>query len=186
MKLSLDGINGALYSMPAGAAVELSDDPDVLYVSPDRPVQGALDDAEPTTNANIAFQSGWDGKGIGIALIDSGVTARPDLQYLNSNKSRIVYSQSFLGPDTSATDQYGHGTHVAGILAGNGKQSTGSLYTKTFRGIAPNAKLINLRVLDSNGAGQESSVNRGDSAGHPPEEQIQHPRDQSLAGPAGV
>ena len=90
MKVSLDGINGALYSMPAGAAVELSDDPDVLYVSPDRPVQGALDYAEPTTNANIAFQSGWDGKGIGIALIDSGVTARPDLQYLSSKASRIV------------------------------------------------------------------------------------------------
>jgi serine protease AprX len=72
--------------------------------------------------------------------------------------SRIVYSESFVPKVSSAADQYGHGTHVAGIVAGNGAASTGSGYAKTFRGIAPNARLINLRVLDANGAGTDSSV----------------------------
>src|SRR5207245_6005593 len=53
-------------------------------------------------------------------------------------------------------DQYGHGTHVAGIIAGNAAGSTGPSYTHTFRGIAPNANLINLRVLDQNGQGSDS------------------------------
>jgi serine protease AprX len=70
---------------------------------------------------------------------------------------RIVYSESFIGsPD--ATDGYGHGTHVAGIVGGSGKDSTGIGFTRTFRGVAPNVNLINLRVLDQNGAGQEANV----------------------------
>jgi serine protease AprX len=47
---------------------------------------------------------------------------------------------------------------VAGIVGGDALESTGSQYLHTFRGIAPNVKLINLRVLDLNGAGQDSSV----------------------------
>jgi subtilisin family serine protease len=76
---------------------------------------------------------------------------------LNVAKSgnRIAYQQSFIG-DTD--DHYGHGTHVAGIIAGNGKQSLGSNFTKTFTGIAPNAYLINLKALDQNGAGTDSTV----------------------------
>ena len=59
---------------------------------------------------------------------------------------------------TSTNDQFGHGTHVAGILAGNATASTGTSYYRTFRGMAPNAKLINLRVLDADGGGTDSSV----------------------------
>src|SRR5262249_14851958 len=71
---------------------------------------------------------------------------------------RIVYSQSFVPKVTSTADQYGHGTHVAGIIAGNGAASTGNGAFKTFLGIAPNANIINLRVLDANGAGTDASV----------------------------
>jgi serine protease AprX len=55
-------------------------------------------------------------------------------------------------------NQYGHGTHIAGLIAGNGASSTGSGYTRTFKGIAPGANIINLRVLDQNGAGTDSTV----------------------------
>ncbi|MGZ3732102.1 MAG: S8 family serine peptidase, partial [Bdellovibrionota bacterium] len=51
------------------------------------------------------------------------------------------------------SDQYGHGTHVAGIVAANGSQSQGA-----YKGVAPNANIINLRVLDANGSGNDSSV----------------------------
>src|SRR5437660_3617656 len=71
---------------------------------------------------------------------------------------RVVYSPN-VGPGTTDTsDLYGHGTHVAGIIAGAGWFSTGSNFTHTFKGIAPNANIINLRVLDQNGVGSDSSV----------------------------
>src|SRR5262249_27174248 len=101
------------------------------------------------------WQLGYDGTGIGVAVIDSGIFDIPDLDNA-SKKSRIVYSQDFVGKP--AIDQYGHGTHVAGIVGGNGVNSTGSEYTYTFRGIAPNVNLINLRVLDQYGQGTESAV----------------------------
>ena len=67
---------------------------------------------------------------------------------------------ALLCPSTrsSASDYYGHGTHVAGLIAGNGSNSTGSLYTYTIKGMAPSANIINLRVLDENGSGTDSSV----------------------------
>jgi serine protease AprX len=55
-------------------------------------------------------------------------------------------------------DHYGHGQHVAGIIAGNGARSSASTAFLTFRGLAPSANLINLRVLDQNGRGTDSTV----------------------------
>ena len=58
-------------------------------------------------------------------------------------------------------DCCGHGTHVAGIIAGNGATSTGSQYYRTFYGIARNANLVSVRVLDQNGQGSVSTVISG-------------------------
>jgi serine protease AprX len=58
-------------------------------------------------------------------------------------------------------DNFGHGTHVAGILAGDRQDSTGSQFTRTFTGIATGADLIALKVLDQNGNGTDSSVIQG-------------------------
>jgi serine protease AprX len=111
----------------------------------------------------VALQQwGLDGTGVGVAVIDSGVTAVGDLYWwIPANQtygSRVVYSQTFVPGTTDTSDQYGHGTHVAGIIAGAGWFSTGSSFTHTFKGIAPNANIINLRVLDQNGVGTDSSV----------------------------
>src|SRR5690349_20663659 len=126
----------------------------VKYVTPDRKNKSAWDDAPQPVNDQIARQSyGVDGTGIGIAVIDSGVYQHDDLQSADMKSSRIVYSESFVPGNSSANDAYGHGTHVAGILAGNGHDSAGRFY-----GIAPNANSINLRVLDANGGGSDSQV----------------------------
>src|SRR5260221_3242209 len=122
-----------------------------------------LDYANLAVNANIARQYGWDGSGLGIALIDSGLQGRPDLNTTTTGQgARILYNASFLPTTlpyyTFTNDDYGHGTHVAGILAGNGAMSTCSRCTRSFIGIAPNANIINLRVLDANGSGTDGSV----------------------------
>jgi serine protease AprX len=138
--------------LPAAAIRALESNPLVTYVSPNRPIHGALDITTQAVNANLVWQNfGLDGTGVGVAIIDSGIASHPDI------KSRIVYSKSFI-PGLNASDQYGHGTHVAGIVGGNGANSTGNQYTRTFKGVAPNVNLINLRVLDQNGAGYDSNL----------------------------
>ena len=167
LKTKLDVIKGAHYSVPADSLKDLEKDPDVAYISPNRSLSGTatstLDYTPEAVNAPAAWrQWGLDGTGIGVAVIDSGVSAVGDLYWWNpSNQtygSRVVYSQSFVPGTTDTSDLYGHGTHVAGIIAGAGWFSTGSNFTHTFKGIAPNANIINLRVLDQNGVGSDSSV----------------------------
>jgi serine protease AprX len=144
-------LNTLVASLDGRGILELSKNPDVVYISKDRPVQMLMSNAAPAVNAQQAWKSGYNGDGIAVALIDSGVNAHRDL-------SRVVYNQSFISGRWSAADQYGHGTHIAGLIAGNGASSTGSAYSKTFKGIAPNARIVNLRVLDENGRGTDSSV----------------------------
>src|ERR1700751_2242612 len=91
-------------------------------------------------------------------MIDSRVISQPDLNQGILLSSRVVYQQSFVPGNSSPIDQFGHGTHVAGLIAGDGLSSTGPLYSKTFKGIAPGANIINLRVLDANGSATDSTV----------------------------
>src|SRR6266516_3573354 len=158
LKTKLDFIKGAHYSVPVESLDALADDPDVAYISPDRRLSGSLDNTAAAVNAKVAWQSGWDGTGIGVAVIDSGITYHTDLYGTTGSggKLRILYSQDFVGGGTN--DYYGHGEHVAGIIAGNGRDSSYSTYARMFKGIAPNANLINLRVLDQNGQGTDSGV----------------------------
>jgi subtilisin family serine protease len=87
-----------------------------------------------------------------VAILDSGVAADPDLV---QPTNRILASVNFADQRTSS-DPGGHGTHVAGIVAGNGTRSAGE-----FVGIAPQANIVDVRVLSSTGSGRISSVVRG-------------------------
>src|SRR6266516_2085861 len=158
LKTKLDFIKGAHYSVPVESLDALADDPDVVYISPARRLSGSLDNTAAAVNAKAAWQAGWDGTGIGVAVIDSGISDNSDLYGTTGSggKLRILYSQDFVGGGTN--DYYGHGEHVAGIIAGSGKDSSYSTYARMFKGIAPNANLINLRVLDQNGQGTDSGV----------------------------
>jgi serine protease AprX len=127
--------------------------PDVAYISPaNRHMNGLLDVTTQTVGANQAWSSGYTGAGIGVAVVDSGIAAHPDLG------SRIVYSQSFATGEATPTDLYGHGTHVAGIIGSSGASSTGPGFTRTFKGVAPNVNLINLKALNETGSGQVTDV----------------------------
>ncbi len=147
LKTDLSGLKAGAYSIPAGVLETLANDPDIAYISPNRSVKGMLDHSVAAINALAPINLGMTGLGIGVAVIDSGITQDADL-----TGGRVVYEESFLG-DGITKDAYGHGTHVAGILGGTGKNSTG-LYT----GIAPGINIVNLRVLDQNGTGTDSNV----------------------------
>ena len=151
-------VNGLVASLDHNGILALSNRSDVVYISRDRSVGLLADSAAPAVNAPVAWSSNYIGNGIGVALIDSGVNKHKDLNSTGwFSSSRITYNQSFLST-WSSSDQYGHGTHIAGLIAGNGASSTGNQYSRTLKGIAPGAHILNLRVLDANGAGTDSSV----------------------------
>src|SRR5271155_2310922 len=150
-------INGVVALVDGTGIVNLSNQSNVVYISSDRQLS-TLDVAGPAVNAEVAWQSNYIGTGIGVALIDSGVNSHPDLYTGILPISRVVYNQSFISGTSSTNDQYGHGTHIAGLIAGDGLASTGLAYSQTFKGIAPGAEIVNLRVLDANGEATDSEV----------------------------
>jgi serine protease AprX len=156
-------IRAVTMRVPVSMLAELANDPNVAYITPDRSQKMA---ANPVTEefataveADIAAsQYGFDGTGIGVAVIDSGISAHPDLNGANGT-SRVIYSQSFVSGDSTTADKFGHGTHVTGLIGGTGASSgTANGYAATYAGVAPNVKFINLRVLDQNGSGTDSGV----------------------------
>src|SRR5690349_18019970 len=155
---SLPLVNAIVADLPLSSILSLSNQTNVKYISLDRPLSPTLSNAAPAVNAFAAWQSGYTGAGVGIAVIDSGINNHPDLRGGLLNMSRVVYSQNFVAGTYGTSDQYGHGTHIAGLIAGNGASSKGPSYSHTFQGIAPGANLINLRVLDQNGMGTDSAV----------------------------
>ena len=161
VKKQLPLIKAVYATLPVAAVSHLASNsaigPGIVYISPNRVSRGSLDITTQSVNANLVWPSGYDGTGVGVAVIDSGVASKADLLASDGINSRVVYSQSFVaGQD--ATDQFGHGTHVAGIIAANGTASTGLGFTRTFKGVAPNTNIVNLRALDANGSGNESDV----------------------------
>ena len=155
-------IRAVTMRIPASMLTELENDPNVAYVTPDRPVSMSsnpqTEEYATAVQADIAAsQYGFDGTGIGVAVIDSGIANHSDLQ--GQGGSRVVYSQSFVAGDSTTSDKFGHGTHVAGLIGGSGKGSgNGNGYAGTYAGVAPNVNIINLRVLDANGNGTDSQV----------------------------
>jgi serine protease AprX len=116
----------------------------------DGTVKAILDYAEPAVKAPAIWNTGITGKGIGVAVIDTGIYPHPDLE------GRIIGFKDFVGTKTAPYDDNGHGTHVAGDIASNGSQSN-SLY----KGTAPEANLIGVKVLNSIGSGTFSAVIQG-------------------------
>ena len=149
-------IRGAAVRLSGSAIRQLARDPDVAYIIPDRPVRAFLSNAAPAINAPYAWGLGYNGSGIGVAVVDSGISDHDDLKD-TSGHNRVVYQANFAS-DGGTGDAYGHGEHVAGIIAGTGKDSMCSNCFGVIRGIGPNVTLINLRALDKNGQGTDSSV----------------------------
>jgi serine protease AprX len=97
---------------------------------------------------------GSTGQGIGVAVLDTGIDGNlPDFQVSQSNTaSRVIASVTTNPNATTASDLYGHGTHVAGILAGNSTNlPTSDPNYNSYVGAAPNANLVSVKVSDDDG-----------------------------------
>ncbi len=116
IKSKLHTIRAVTMRVPASMLANLANDPNVAYITPDRPVSMTWgnEDYKTAVEADVAAaQFALDGTGAGVAIIDSGVTDHNDLRDA-SGASRVVYSQSFVAGDSTTPDKFGHGTHVAG------------------------------------------------------------------------
>ena len=144
-------ISARVAEVPDDCLSQLASHPNVIAVSADRQVRGALQGTIRATvgAAWVAEHLGFDGTGIGVAIVDSGVAAWHD----DLGNNRVVHFADFVNRQAVPYDDYGHGTHVAGIIAGNGQNAGGSR-----RGIAPGAHLVVLKALDSAGDGNVSRV----------------------------
>ncbi len=158
----LAGINGTAIELPNFVIRKLADHPAVRSIHYDRPTGGDMNRAAVAVGARAAlFQYGYTGTGVGVAVIDSGITNwHDDLTYHGSsslvrtkNGQRVAAFVDFVNGRSAPYDDNGHGSHVAGVIAGNGIASYGAR-----AGVAPSAHLVGLKVLDERGRGVISDV----------------------------
>ena len=94
-----------------------------------------------------SVSSRYSGKNVGVAILDTGVFPHKDI------KRNIIMFKDFVNDNNNPYDDNGHGTHVAGIIGGNGLSSYGE-----YKGIAPDVNLICIKVLDEKGDGNTNDV----------------------------
>lgn len=143
-------LRGQVAEIPNAALESLARQARVRAIRLDRPVHGTMERTSSAVGASWVHDNlGVDGGGVGVAIIDSGVTSWHD----DLGSDRVVHFADFVDYQPLPYDDYGHGTHVAGIIAGSGYDSNGAR-----RGIAPGANLVVLKVLDGEGFGYISNV----------------------------
>src|SRR5437764_3820282 len=151
---SLDSIDVVSARVTSSALDSLRRDARVAFIASDAIVTAASDEkhyerpqGKPSVgNEAIGARQAWStatGRGIVVALMDTGIADHPDLA------GSVVARVDFVNDGATSLDPGGHGTFLAGLIAAHGR---------TFRGVAPDAKLVSLRVLDQNGRGTMHAV----------------------------
>ncbi|HEU4935507.1 MAG TPA: S8 family peptidase, partial [Vicinamibacterales bacterium] len=142
---------GAVLEVTAGQLDALTSDPDVTHLSGDARVQRMTATTTEATGApqvwtGIAGLRGFSGQGVGVAVIDSGVAGEH-----SALRRHLLDALDFTGKKGTAADRFGHGTHVAGIIAGTDDAGE-------YSGLAPGAHIVSLKVLGPDGSGDTSDV----------------------------
>lgn len=149
-KSNLPIIDGFAGYMTTEDIYRIINNPEVEYISFDSRVYTLLDIANPVMNSYLPHDIGLKGEGITVAVIDTGVAPHEDL---TRPINRIVGFKDIINNKNTPYDDNGHGTHVAGIIAGNGLSSKGK-----YVGIAPKANILGIKALDKNGSGSASDI----------------------------
>ncbi len=150
IKSNLPIIDGFAGYMSTEAIYKIANSPEIDYISFDSKVYALLDIAAPTMEVQFPHDKGFEGEGITVAVIDTGVAPHDDL---TRPKNRIIAFKDFINNRDLPYDDNGHGTHVAGIIAGNGFASKGK-----YIGVAPKANILGIKALDSSGGGSTSDI----------------------------
>ncbi|MEQ1908059.1 MAG: S8 family peptidase [Vicinamibacterales bacterium] len=154
-------IDAYVLNLPDSMLSDLDDVPEIASAHQDRDAWAADYLSTKATGADVA-QDVYDltGRGIGVAVLDSGITSWHDDLTPDRGRARYPYGQQrvskfvdFVNNQTMPYDDHGHGSHVAGIILGNGYDSNGR-----ESGMAPDAALISLKVLDKEGKGSISTI----------------------------
>src|SRR5438093_6823321 len=151
---ALDAIDVVTARISDDALRALRSDPRVAFVVADTIVSAVGKEkyfekatGKPSPGIEVVdAQRAWSkatGRGVTVALMDTGVARHPDLD------GSVLARLDFVGDGATQLDPSGHGTFVAGLIAAHGE---------SFKGVAPDAKLVSLRVLDQNGKGTMHSV----------------------------
>ena len=149
-------VDGVAATVPAARLVELAATPGVLAVTADRQatfagVGGSTGASTSTFAGPAAVGAAWDagnrGRGVGIAVLDTGVSPVPDLA------GRLVHGPDLSG-EGSIVDTHGHGTVMAGVAAGDGAASAGAEHS----GVAPEATVVAVKVAGRDGAVDVSTI----------------------------
>jgi subtilisin family serine protease len=175
---SAANLNMMVLDLPVKAAESVASAQGAKHLSLDRKM-AVLGHIETTTGASLVrtIQQGLDvgllgttvvnssseldGTGIGIAILDSGIREDHRSFVDASGRNRIVQHNSFAAQNNPAQDLFGHGTHVASLAAGSDGANLNlgdGLYISNYEGIAPGAKIINLRFLGDDGLGSSASL----------------------------
>jgi len=161
-KKSLPSIQGVAAELPTKAIRELAKHPDAKWVTIDAPMVPTVDASRLATDYPKAVNAPevWNGDrkitgaGVTVAVLDSGINSgSADFIDPSTGNNRVVGRVKFNSNTTSGNDGYGHGTHVAGIIAANGSASRGR-----YIGIAPQVNLVNVKVSDDQGMSYVSDV----------------------------
>ena len=166
----LDIINGVGAVVPAAALQTLQANPLVKAITLNTNVHladvvRAADQAAPPATdypeevgANVAWAQGDLGKGVTVAIIDTGIAQHPGLNKNTAGKpeNRVVGWIDLVSSKNVPHDPNGHGTHVAGIIASADKDASGQ-----WEGVAPEVRLVGVRVLDDQGNGSYERVIQG-------------------------
>jgi serine protease AprX len=154
-------INAVAAELPAAGARELASRPEVRAVSPNAATkpQAMGDGLSTSYNASIQTPYLWNtyrgnGRGVGVAVVDTGIAGGlADFRTSALDKSSRVIGSAVVNPDAkTANDTYGHGTHVAGIIAGDSRnRDDGDGNKNRFMGVAPAANLISIKASDDDG-----------------------------------
>ncbi len=159
----IENLGSIKYKLPMINAYVIEIDEDRLdYV---KSVEGLLSmevDTQLTTQMNRvgdaiesswAHEHGYFGQGVGVAVVDTGIALHKDFI---EGGNRVIAFKDLINHRTETYDDNGHGTHVAGIIGGNGYSSKGK-----YKGIAPECNFIGVKVLDHRGDGNISDVLAG-------------------------
>ncbi|MBI5302775.1 MAG: S8 family peptidase [Chloroflexi bacterium] len=164
-------INAFAAEVPASSVPELAKAAGVKWISLDAPTvqtvctPPCIDTSKLKSNYPQAVNATkvWNlkgqylqGQGIAVAVVDSGINvSHPDLLNVQGT-SRVVASVKVNSKTANTDDYFGHGTHVAGIIGGNGKVSGGA-----YIGVAPQVNLVNVKISDDQGNASESDLVAG-------------------------